>query len=697
MDLRWQMAMFTMRARKFLKKIGRKLTVNSNETISFDKSKVECYNCHRRGHFSRECRASRNQDTKHKKSSRRSVLIETSTPKLWCHVMVLVDMTRVIMQRKGQIMHSWLSHFQVLTQRKRAIGTKWVFMNKNDKRGIMIRNKARLVAQGHTQEEGIDYDEVFAPITRIEAIRLFLAYASFKDFVVYQMDVKSAFLFGNIKEEVSHDDGFKPSSDDGKKVDKDPSKENECNDQEKEDNVNSTNNVNTISSTVNAAGTNEDNELPFDPNMPALEDVSTFNFSSDDEDVGTMANMNNLDTTIQVSHIPTTRIHKDHPLAQVIRVLQSAIQTRKMSKNLEKHEFGMDWLSKLRAKIVCFEKIVQIPFSNEDILEVHGEHPKENLKQLKTMKVNELKLKDIPVGMDWLSKLRAKIVCFEKIVQIPFSNEDILEVHGKRPKENLKQLKTMKVNELKLKDIPVVREFPGVFTEDLSASSSTPHNLGVLIGETLQNSKWYTSMVIHFAYPDGNVDPNRSIYKTRAYIRTIHGTGLYVFLAYDAWKCNTDAVLDLSISTRKLAVEAMEVNCVGVTDELKAFLRNVSKSTLRKGTKIKVKLVAHLLKVRELCRRHRGEYHKRINLGIEGQNEMEIPSSVSYRIVSSSVREITLRGQLGDRMVVLDPGPFITPKQRTEIFKVGEQEILNEIKVHNWSSKSNGMKVSFGA
>nr|GEU99571.1 retrovirus-related Pol polyprotein from transposon TNT 1-94 [Tanacetum cinerariifolium] len=83
-----------------------------------------------------------------------------------------------------------------------AIGTKWVFRNKKDERCIVIKNKARLVAQGHTQEDGIDYDEVFAPIARIEAIRLFLAYASFKDFVVYQMDVKSAFLYRNIKEEV---------------------------------------------------------------------------------------------------------------------------------------------------------------------------------------------------------------------------------------------------------------------------------------------------------------------------------------------------------------------------------------------------------------------------------------------------------------------------------------------------------------
>ncbi|GKB60249.1 putative ribonuclease H-like domain-containing protein [Tanacetum coccineum] len=84
----------------------------------------------------------------------------------------------------------------------RAIGTKWVYRNKKDKRGIVIRNKARLVAQGYTQEEGINYDEVFAPVARIEAIWLFLAYASFKDFVVYQMDVKSAFLYGKIEEEV---------------------------------------------------------------------------------------------------------------------------------------------------------------------------------------------------------------------------------------------------------------------------------------------------------------------------------------------------------------------------------------------------------------------------------------------------------------------------------------------------------------
>ncbi|GKC28526.1 putative ribonuclease H-like domain-containing protein [Tanacetum coccineum] len=77
-----------------------------------------------------------------------------------------------------------------------------LLQNKKDQRGIVVRNKARLVAQGFGQEEGIDYDEVFTPVARIEAIRLFLAYASYMDFTVYQMDVKSAFLYGTIEEEV---------------------------------------------------------------------------------------------------------------------------------------------------------------------------------------------------------------------------------------------------------------------------------------------------------------------------------------------------------------------------------------------------------------------------------------------------------------------------------------------------------------
>ncbi|GKE16349.1 retrovirus-related pol polyprotein from transposon TNT 1-94 [Tanacetum coccineum] len=73
--------------------------------------------------------------------------------------------------------------------------------NKKDKHGTTTKNKARLVAQGYSQEEGIDYDETFAPVARMEAIRIFLAYATYMNFKVYQMDVKSAFLNGKLKEE----------------------------------------------------------------------------------------------------------------------------------------------------------------------------------------------------------------------------------------------------------------------------------------------------------------------------------------------------------------------------------------------------------------------------------------------------------------------------------------------------------------
>ncbi|GJT00587.1 putative ribonuclease H-like domain-containing protein [Tanacetum coccineum] len=85
---------------------------------------------------------------------------------------------------------------------KKAIRTKWVYRNKKDERGVVVRNKARSVAQGHRQDEGIDYDEVFAPVARIEAIMIFLAFASYMGFIVYQMDVKSAFLYDTIDEEV---------------------------------------------------------------------------------------------------------------------------------------------------------------------------------------------------------------------------------------------------------------------------------------------------------------------------------------------------------------------------------------------------------------------------------------------------------------------------------------------------------------
>ena len=85
---------------------------------------------------------------------------------------------------------------------KNVIGTKWVFRNKMNEQGEVIRNKERLVCKGCSQKEGIDYEETYAPIARMEAVRMFLAYAKNNNFKVYQMDVKSTFLNGELDEEV---------------------------------------------------------------------------------------------------------------------------------------------------------------------------------------------------------------------------------------------------------------------------------------------------------------------------------------------------------------------------------------------------------------------------------------------------------------------------------------------------------------
>nr|GFB37810.1 putative ribonuclease H-like domain-containing protein [Tanacetum cinerariifolium] len=219
--------------------------------------------------------------------------------------------------------------------------------NKKDERGIVIRNKARLVAQGHTQEEGIDYEEVFAPVARIEAIRLFLAFASFMGFPVYQMYVKSTFLYGTIKKEVyvCQPPGFE-----------DPEYPNKvykvvkalyglhqapraCNNGVSAvgpsvstvglDFTNSTNGVSAAGPSVFAIGlnfTNSTNDFsaagPSNAAKPNLEDLS-----HNADDVGAKAGTNNMESIISVSPIPTTRIHKDYPTSQIIGDLSSTTQT----------------------------------------------------------------------------------------------------------------------------------------------------------------------------------------------------------------------------------------------------------------------------------------------------------------------------------------------------------------------------------
>ncbi|GJX05673.1 putative ribonuclease H-like domain-containing protein [Tanacetum coccineum] len=579
MDLRWQMAMLTMRARRFLKNTGRKLTVNGNETIGFDKSKVECYNCHKRGHFARECRAPRNQDNKNKESSRRSVPVETSTSIAlvscdglggydWsdqaeegpnyalmaflssssdsevsndsnCSKSCMETVKYYKSQNDNYIRDLEKSSLMVLgykiVENSKAMSSEkepkvvkknddapiieeWVLDNeeenvsqtKTEKKTVkpsiakiefvkpkqQEKTARKTVKQGNPQmdlqDQGVidsgcsrhmtgnmsyltDYEEIDGGYvafggnpkggkitgkvaerrnrTLIKAARTMLADSKLPTtfwaeavntacyvqnrvpfgcpvtilntidhlgkfdgkadegfFVGYSLNssgpdwlfdidaltrtmnyepivagtqsngfagTKASDNASQARKETepvkdyillplwtadppysqdpksSHDDGSKPSSDDGKKVIlEDPRKDSECNDQEKEDNVNSTNNVNAASTNeVNVVGEKISIELPFDPNMPALEDVSIFDFSRDDEDDGAEANMN-LDTTIQVSPTPTTRIHKDHPLDQVIGDLQSATQTRKMSKNLT----GKLGLSEEPTKVISYNK-----------------------------------------------------------------------------------------------------------------------------------------------------------------------------------------------------------------------------------------------------------------------------------------------------------------------------------------------------
>jgi hypothetical protein len=83
-----------------------------------------------------------------------------------------------------------------------VVGTKWVLRNKQDKHGVVTRNKARLVAKGYSQVEGLDFDETYTPVARLEPIRILLAYATYHGFKLYQMNMKCAFLNGHIKEEV---------------------------------------------------------------------------------------------------------------------------------------------------------------------------------------------------------------------------------------------------------------------------------------------------------------------------------------------------------------------------------------------------------------------------------------------------------------------------------------------------------------
>ncbi|GJZ90489.1 ribonuclease H-like domain-containing protein [Tanacetum coccineum] len=402
MDLRWQMAMLTMKTRIFLKNTRSKLTVNGNDTIGFDKSKVECYNCHKRGHFARECRAPRNHENRNRENTRRVVPVETTTSNAlvsydssgydWnsnysssClgNVKILKEQNeqllkdlrisklnanayktglesveaRLLVYKKNKSVYeedNKVLKFKASEAKPKAVRKNngapiiedWVSDSEEENMLKAVVNAAKLKAIVNAAR----------PKAVVNAVKRNNVNA-IKAFCMLDQGVIDSGCSRNMTGNMSYltdyeeiDGGyvtFGGNSKGGKITGKCTinngfagTKASECNDQEKKDNVNITNNVNAASTNeVNVVGGKTSIELPLDPNMPALEDYSIFDFSNDDEDVGAEAEMNNLDTTIQVSPIPTIRIHKDHPLDQVIGDFQSATQTRMMSKNLEEHGF----------------------------------------------------------------------------------------------------------------------------------------------------------------------------------------------------------------------------------------------------------------------------------------------------------------------------------------------------------------------
>nr|GEU41789.1 hypothetical protein [Tanacetum cinerariifolium] len=339
MDLRWQMAMLTMRARRFLNKTRRKLTVNGNETIGFDKSNVECYNCHKRGNFARECRALRNQDNKHKESLRRSVLMETSTST----ALVSCDGSGSKVSNDSTCLKSCLETVKLLKSQNDQLSKdlkKFKLMvlamsSKEEHKAVRKNDDAPIIKEwvSDGKEENVSQPKIEKKTVRPSIVK--------KEFVKSKQQEKTArktvkqvqkqvimlfklerrqnmskitvcYHYGLLIHHFPKIQRVLMMMDLNLKVMIEirlmriQVKNVNIMIKREEDNVNSTNNVNTISSTVNAASTNKVNadgriirsELPFDLNMPALEDVSIFNFSNNDEDDGAMTDINNLDTTI---------------------------------------------------------------------------------------------------------------------------------------------------------------------------------------------------------------------------------------------------------------------------------------------------------------------------------------------------------------------------------------------------------------
>ncbi|GJV91704.1 putative ribonuclease H-like domain-containing protein [Tanacetum coccineum] len=431
MDLKWNIAMLTIRARRFLKNTRRKLDMDNKERIGFDKSKVECFNCHKRGHFARECRTPRNQDSRNKEPTRRIVPVEETTSNaLVSYLDDFVDESVVekptvetnepknVRKENGapiikdwvsdsdeenvpkdetsEILKTFITGIENLIDLKVKVircdnGTEFKNMVMNQfyemngiKRELSV---ARTPQQNRTTALSFmrPFGCLVTILNTIDHLGKFDGKADEGFFVGYSINSKA------FKD--SPDTGFKPLGEEEKKDDEDPgnedsevpSTEESRVNQEKDASVNNTNIINTVSLTVNAAGIKDNvvyENIVYgcvdDPNMLELEDIV---YSDDAEDVGAEADMNNLDTFMHVIPIPTTRIHKDHPYEQIIGDLKSAPQTRRMTKSnepkkliraLKRIQVGSSMQEELCVKIHRTRKIKGIVIKNKARLVTQG-------------------------------------------------------------------------------------------------------------------------------------------------------------------------------------------------------------------------------------------------------------------------------------------------------------------------------------
>nr|GEX15233.1 hypothetical protein [Tanacetum cinerariifolium] len=407
MDLKWQIVMLTIRARRFLKKTRRKVGVNGSETIGFDKTKVECYKCHKRGHFARECMAQR--ENMNREPVRRNVTVETTDAK----DLVVQDGIRYDWSDQaedGPTNFALMAYTSSGSSSSLSLNSEKLHAPKPDLiltdvdeyvvsesvtnvPAVAINEAKTSNPQFELQEKGVidsrcskymtrnmsyifDYEDINSGYVAFGGDpkggkitskgKISTGIENLKDLRVKVIRCDNGTKFKNrvmnqfceMKDALTKSMNYKPivvgnqSNGSAEKKDtkglrnkesKTPITEEPRVNQEK-DIVNSTNIVNAISSTVNAAS-NEVNavgrksiiKLPDDLNMPELEDISIFKDSNEDV-FGAEADLNNMETTFQVSLILITRIHKDHPVKQIIRDIHSAPQTRRMTKSVTDHE-----------------------------------------------------------------------------------------------------------------------------------------------------------------------------------------------------------------------------------------------------------------------------------------------------------------------------------------------------------------------